>query len=293
MKISHTWVTDPLSSQRGWGTFTTWIEIAGRMRGIRTGSEWMLNNNNEKGKTHRCVDKTWGLGVTRLMRELPGSRSVCPAGNAKGHVAEDSVRRDGMKPQTAFSLSLSCLSSGCLAETVSRDSGGTCCCSVAKSCVTLCDPMNCSTPDSLPFTISWSSLKLMSFESVMLSNYLILCSPLLLFSSLFPSIRWPKYWGFGFSINPSREYSGLISFRVDWFDLLAVQATLKSLLQHHNLKASVFQCSASFMVKESIFTIQGPSRYSCVVGTDIRVCLLPRQYTWSGTVCSRNLGHPF
>ena len=176
-KISHTWVTDPLSSQQRWGTFTTWIEIAGRMRGLRACSEWMLNNNNEKGKTRRCVDKTWGLGVTCLMWELPGSRSVYLAGNAQGHVAEVKVRRDGTEPQTAFSLSSSFLSSGCLAETVSRDSGGTCCCSVAKSRPTLCDPMNCSTPDSLPFTISWSSLKLMSFELVMLSNYLILLAP--------------------------------------------------------------------------------------------------------------------
>ena len=86
--------------------------------------------------------------------------------------------------------------------------------------------MNCSTPDSLTFTISWSSLKLMSVESVMLSNYLIRCSSLLLLSSLFPSIRWPKYWRFSFSINPSNGYSGLISFRIDWFDL-AVQQTLQ------------------------------------------------------------------
>ena len=83
----------------------------------------MLNNNNEKGKTHRSVDKTWGLEVTCLMGELPGSRSVWLAHNAKGPVAEDAVRRDGAEPQTAFSLSSSFLSSRCLAETVSRDSG--------------------------------------------------------------------------------------------------------------------------------------------------------------------------
>ena len=112
-------------------------------------------------------------------------------------------------------------------------------------------PMNYSMPG---FPVSWSLLKFMSVESVMLSNHLILCCPLLLLSSIFPSIRifsselvllirWPKYWSFSFSISPSNEYSGLISFRIDWFDLLAVQGTLKSLLQHHNSKASVLLCS--------------------------------------------------
>ena len=113
---------------------------------------------------------------------------------------------------------------------------------------------------SLSFTISWSLLKVMSFESVMPSNHLILCHPLLLLPSIFPNIRvfssesvlcirWPKYWSFSFSISPSNEYSGLISFRIDWFDLLAVQETLKSLLQHHNLKASILQYPAFFMVQ--------------------------------------------
>ena len=115
---------------------------------------------------------------------------------------------------------------------------------------------------SLYFTISRSLLKLMSIESVMPSNYLILCRPRLLLPSIFPSvrvffnesalhIRWPKCWSFSFSTSPSNEYSGLISFRVDWFDLLAVQGTLKSLLQHHGLKASVLRCSAFFMVHPS------------------------------------------
>ena len=115
---------------------------------------------------------------------------------------------------------------------------------------------------SLSFTISWSLLKLMSIESVIPSNYLILCHPLFLLPSIFPSIRvfstesafcikWPKYWSFSFSISPSNEYSGLISFRIDWFDLLAVQGTLKSLLPHHNLKASVLQHSVFFMVQFS------------------------------------------
>ena len=90
----------------------------------------------------------------------------------------------------------------------------------------------------------------MSIKSVMPSNHLILCYPLLLLS-LFPSIRWPKYWSFSFSISPSNEYSGLISFRMDWLDLLAVQGTLKNLLQHYRPKASIPQCSAFFMVQLS------------------------------------------
>ena len=115
---------------------------------------------------------------------------------------------------------------------------------------------------SLSITNFWSLLKLMSIESVMPSNHLILCHPLLLQPSIFPTIgvfskesvlciRWPKYWSFSFSISPSNEYSGLISFRIDWFDLLAVQGTLKSLLQHHSSKASILQCSAFFMVQLS------------------------------------------
>ena len=105
---------------------------------------------------------------------------------------------------------------------------------------------------SLSFTISWSLLKLMSVEAVMSSSHLILCHTLLLLPSIFPSIRvfsneldlritWPEYWNFSFSISPYSEFSGLISFRIDWFDLLAVQGTLKSLLQLHNLKSSILQ----------------------------------------------------
>ena len=115
---------------------------------------------------------------------------------------------------------------------------------------------------SLSITISQSLLKLMSIVSVMPSNHLILCHPLLLLPSIFPRIRvfsnesvlcirWPKYWSFSFSISPSSEYSGLISFRMDWLDLLAVQGTLKSLLQHHSWKASILQCSAFFIVQLS------------------------------------------
>ena len=115
---------------------------------------------------------------------------------------------------------------------------------------------------SLSFTKSWGLLKLMNIESVMPSNHLILCHHLFLLRSIFPSIRvfshqsalrirWPKYWHFGFSISPSNEYSGLISFRMDWFDLLAVQRTLKSILQYHSSKVSILWCSAVFMVRFS------------------------------------------
>ena len=121
-------------------------------------------------------------------------------------------------------------------------------------------PRTAACQASLSLTISWSLLKLMSIESMMPSNYLI-CHPLLLLPSIFPNIRvfsnvfsdssrvfstlrirWPKYWSFSFSVSPSNEYSGLISFRIDWFDLLAVQGTLKSLLQHHNLKYDICIC---------------------------------------------------
>ena len=115
-------------------------------------------------------------------------------------------------------------------------------------------PWTASHQASLSITNSWSLPKLMSIESVMPSNYLILCCPLLLLFSIFPSIRvfsndsvlrirWPKYWSFSFSISPSNEYSGLIFFRMDWLDLLAVQGTLKSLLQQHSSKASIMNSS--------------------------------------------------
>ena len=128
-----------------------------------------------------------------------------------------------------------------------------------QSCLTLCDPM---TTAHLSITNSQSLLKLMSIESVIPSNQLILCHPLLLLPSIFPSIRvfsnestlrlrWPKYWSFSFSISPSNEYSELISFRMDWLDLLAVQGILKSLLQHHSSKASILWHSAFFIVQLS------------------------------------------
>ena len=124
----------------------------------------------------------------------------------------------------------------------------------------LCDPVDCSIPGFLVHTSCQSLLKLISTESVMLSNRLVLCHPFLLLLLIFPSIRvcsnesvlhirWLKYWSFSFSISPSNEYSGLTPFRMDWLNLLAVQATLKSLLQHHNSKASVLQCSVFFIVQ--------------------------------------------
>ena len=117
-------------------------------------------------------------------------------------------------------------------------------------------------PGSQSITNSWSLLELMSIDLVMPSNHLVLCCPLLLLPSTFPSImvfsnesvlhnRWPKYWNFSFNISPSNEYLGLSPFRMDWFDLLGVQGTLKSLLQHHSSKASILQCSAFFIVQLS------------------------------------------
>ena len=134
--------------------------------------------------------------------------------------------------------------------------------SVAQSCLTLCDPMDCSTPG---FPVHHQLPELTQTHvhmSVMPSNHLILCCPLLLPPSIFPRIRvfssesvlrirWPKYWSFSFSISPSNQHPGLISFRVNWLDLLAVQGTLKSLLQHHSSKASIFWCSTFFIVQLS------------------------------------------
>ena len=133
--------------------------------------------------------------------------------------------------------------------------------SVAHSCL-FATPWTGAHQASLSFTIFHSLLKLMSIESVMPSNHLVLCRPLLLLPSIFPSIRvfsnesalhirWPKCWSFSFSISPSNEYSGLISFRIDWLDLLAVQGTLKSLLQHQSSKAPILWRSAFFMVQLS------------------------------------------
>ena len=130
---------------------------------------------------------------------------------------------------------------------------------VAQSCPTLCELMTAACQACLSFTITQSLLIFTSIESVMPSNHLIFCRPLPLLPLIFPSIMvfsnesvlhisWPKYWNFSFSLSPSNDYSGLISFRIDWFDLFAVQGTLKSLLQHHNLKTSLLWC---FMVQLS------------------------------------------
>ena len=132
--------------------------------------------------------------------------------------------------------------------------------SVTQGCPTPYDPMDCSM-QGFPVH-SWSLLKLMSIKLVMPPNHLVLCRPLLLLPSIFPSItvlanesvlriRWPKYWSFSFSISSSNEHSGLMSFRMDWLDLLAVQGTLKSLLQHHSSNAPILRCLAFYTISNS------------------------------------------
>ena len=136
-------------------------------------------------------------------------------------------------------------------------------CSVTKLCPTLCDPMDYCTPVSS--IISWSLLKFISIELFMLSSHLILCHLLILLHSVLLSIRvfssesallirWPQYWSFSFNISPSNMYSALISFRIDWFDLLAVHGILKSLLQHHSLKALFFAAQPSLWSNPHICT---------------------------------------
>ena len=135
-----------------------------------------------------------------------------------------------------------------------------CCCSVTQSCPLFATPWTTARQASLSINNSQSLPKLVSIKSGMPSNQLVLCCPLFLLPSVFPSIRvfsnesalhirWPKYWSFSFSISPFNEYSGLISFRIDWLDFLAVQGTLKSLLQHHSSKASILRRSAFFIVQ--------------------------------------------
>ena len=154
--------------------------------------------------------------------------------------------------------------------------------------IRLCDPKDYSMPGFLSITNTWSLLKLMSIELVMPSNHLILCHPLLFLPSIFPSIvvfsnesavhvRWPKYWSFSFNISSKNEYSGLLSFRINWFDLLAFQGILKSLFQNHSSKASVLQCSAFFGFPDSAVG----KELTCSAGDP---CLIPgsRRFTGEG-----------
>ena len=147
--------------------------------------------------------------------------------------------------------------------------------SVAESCRTLCDPMNCSTPGLPDITISWSSLKLTSIESVMPSSHLILCHPLFLLPPIPPSIRvfsnestlcmrWPRYWSFSFSIISSKEHPGLISFRMDWLDLLTVQGTLKSLLHSVKYKKMTFSMKLPDLVAISFLFFCAQVEHHCI-----------------------------
>ena len=140
-------------------------------------------------------------------------------------------------------------------------------------------PWTAARQASLSITSSWSLLKLMSIESVMPSNHLILCRPLLLLPSIFPSnrvfsnesalcARWPKHWSFSFSISPSNEHSGMITSRMDWLDLLAVQGTFKSLLQHHSSKASILQCSSFFIVQHLTVSWDFSNVLRCLLSTN-------------------------
>ena len=161
--------------------------------------------------------------------------------------------------------------------------------SVTQSCPTLCNPMDCNTP-GLPVHHQLLKLfKLKSTESVIPSNHLNLCRPLLLPPSVFPGIkvfsnesvlctRWPKYWSFSFSNSPSNEYSGLISFRMDWLDFCAVQGILKSLFQHHSSKASVLQHSAFYIVQLSHPYMTTGKTIALTRWTFVRLALLPGSY---------------
>ena len=166
--------------------------------------------------------------------------------------------------------------------------------SVTQLCSTLCDPMDCSTPGFPVITRSRSLLKLMSIKSEMPFNYPIFCHPVFLLPSIFPSIRvfsnesvlhirWPKYWSF--SISPSNEYSGLISFRMDWFDLCSVQGILKNLLWHHSSKTSILQHSAFFIVHLSYsYTTTGKNKAFLTIWTfvgKVMACFLTWYLGWS------------
>ena len=156
--------------------------------------------------------------------------------------------------------------------------------SVAQSCLALCDPMNHSTPGLPVYHQLPEFTQTQSIESVMPSNHLILCCPLLLLPSIFPSIRvfsnesalrirGPKYWSFSFNISASNEHPGLISFRMDWLDLLAVQGTLKSLLQHHSSKASILRCSVFFIVQLSHRLFMGEQSWTLLSDFHFHFCI--------------------
>ena len=241
---SHGWRS--LVGYTGHGVAKSWTQLSDF---THSGEKWQVNTE-----------------AASLLSEITGVRQQSQAafhGVGPGNLQLASCTDALLVPRSCTApllLSFFYGASAGVALGLSRAAWVCCCCSVARPCLTLCDPMDCSTP-GFPVLHSWSLLKLMSIASVMPSNHLILCLPLLLLPSVFPSIRvssnksvlcmWPKYWGVSFRISPSKEYSGLISFRIDWIDLLAVQRTLKSLLQHHSLKASILQCSAFFMVQLS------------------------------------------
>ena len=172
---------------------------------------------------------------------------------------------------------------------------------VTQSCPTLCSPMDCSIP-GLPVHHQLPGFtKPMSIESVMPTNHLSLCRPLLLLPSIFPSIRvfsnesalhmkWPQYWSFSFNISPSNEHSGLISFRMNWLVLLAVQGTLKSLLQHQSSKASILQCSAFFISQFSHPYMTTGKTIALTRLTFVgKVCLLICCLGWSSLPRSKSL----
>ena len=187
----------------------------------------------------QCLGTAWGGGATGIqwVKDRDAAERAGQPLNAHNYLAWNVNRADAEKPWWHFDV-----------------------CSVAKSCLTLCDPMDSSTP-GFPVLHYLPELKLMSIESVMPSNHLILCHPLLFWPSVFASnrvfsnesvlrVRWSVYWSV--SISPSHEYSGLISFRIDWFDILTVQGNLKSLLQHHSSKSPILPHSAFVMVQLSL-----------------------------------------
>ena len=234
------WIAIPFSRGSSQPTDWTWVScIAGRLF-----TDWATGN------TYNCLAVTLFKSMIKWSRKL---RLALWVWGSLVHWTEASVlnwcqggHANSQWMSTAWVVYLTKMSS---------------CCSVARSCLTLCDPMDCS------MSVSSVLLYLSDFAQFLVpwvsdANYHILCHPLLLLPSIFPSIkvfsneltfriRWLKSCSFSFSVSPSNEYSGFIFFGIDWFDLLEAQGTLKSLLQHHNLKASVLQHSAFFMVQLS------------------------------------------